>query len=204
MNKIKQVLQHDERDCGAACISIILQYYGKVVPLRKICTACGTDSEGTSGYGIVKGAQKFGLSCKGLMSPKKDKLEQIPLPAIFHINEHADHYAVDSKENIIVCPSFIGIKNGILGNLKNGFDEEKKILIENLYADKIEYCKKCWARYVCGGECFAVGFNNNGIFEKPVEAMCCLKKHLIQLSVYFWTRLRYEHEEIYKSCLEKY
>ena len=127
-----------------------------------------------------------------------------PLRLFYRCSAGINSFAVDSKENIIVCPSFIGIKDGILGNLKNGFDEEKKILIENLYADKIEYCKKCWARYVCGGECFAVGFNNNGIFEKPVEAMCCLKKHLIQLSVYFWTRLRYEHEEIYKSCLEKY
>lgn len=111
MNKIKQVLQHDESDCGAACISIILQYYGKVVPLRKIRTACGTDSEGTSGYGIVKGTQKFGLSCKGLMSPKKDKLEQIPLPAIFHINEHADHYVVIYK----ISKNFIFISDPAFG-----------------------------------------------------------------------------------------
>ena len=26
LSKIKQVLQHDETDCGAACLSIILQY----------------------------------------------------------------------------------------------------------------------------------------------------------------------------------
>lgn len=97
MSHIKQVLQHDETDCGAACLSIILQFYGKNVPLRKIRTVCGTDSEGTSGYGIIKGANKFGLSCKGLMSPKKDKISEIPLPAIFHINEHAEHYVVVYK-----------------------------------------------------------------------------------------------------------
>ena len=83
MPSIKKVLQHDETDCGAACISIILQYYGKTVPLRKIRSAAGTDSVGTSGFGIVKGAEKFGLSCKGLMSPNKDKIEDIPFPAIF-------------------------------------------------------------------------------------------------------------------------
>ena len=88
MPKIKKVLQHDETDCGAACLSIILQYYGKTVPLRRIRSAAGTDSVGTSGFGIVKGAEKFGLSCKGLMSPEKDKINTIPLPAIFHITHN--------------------------------------------------------------------------------------------------------------------
>lgn len=54
-------MQHDETDCGVACISIILQFYGKNVPLRKIREVCGTDSSGTSGYGIIKGAERFGL-----------------------------------------------------------------------------------------------------------------------------------------------
>ncbi len=97
MVRIKKVLQHDETDCGAACISIILQYYGKSVPLRRIRSAAGTDSVGTSGYGIVKGAEKFGLSCKGLMSPEKDKIHDIPLPSIFHIKQKFDHYVVVYK-----------------------------------------------------------------------------------------------------------
>ena len=99
MGKIKQVLQHDETDCGAACLSIILQYYGRIVPLRKIRIAAGTDKIGTSGYGIVKGAEQFGLSCKGLMASDKERIEEIPLPAIFHIKEHADHYIVVYKIN---------------------------------------------------------------------------------------------------------
>ena len=99
MLHIKKVLQHDETDCGAACISIVLQYYGKTVPIRKIRMVAGTDGVGTSGFGIVKGAEKFGLSCKGLMSPEKDKIGNIPLPAIFHIKENLDHYVVVYKVN---------------------------------------------------------------------------------------------------------
>ena len=99
MARIKKVLQHDENDCGAACLSIILNYYGKSVPIRRIRSAAGTDSLGTSGYGIVKGAERFGLSCKGLMSPEKDKIDEIPLPAIFHIKESLDHYVTVYKVN---------------------------------------------------------------------------------------------------------
>lgn len=96
MARIKKVLQHDETDCDAACISIILQYYGKSVPLRPIRSAAGTDSVGTSGYGIVKGAEKFGLSCKGLMSSEKDKIHDIPLP----FDDKYDVKCSDIEENI--------------------------------------------------------------------------------------------------------
>lgn len=113
MSKIKRVLQHDETDCGAACISIILKYYGKTVPLRRIRTACGTDSVGTSGYGIVKGTERFGLSSKGLMSPEKDKISDIPLPAIFHVREKVEHYVVVyriSKKYVFISDPADGLR----------------------------------------------------------------------------------------------
>ena len=104
MGNIKKVLQHDESDCGAACISIILQYYGRSVPLRKIREAAGTDSAGTSGHGIIQGAAAFGLSCKGFASPGKENLSGIVLPAIFHLKKKVsgcssavEHYVVVYK-----------------------------------------------------------------------------------------------------------
>lgn len=126
MPSIKKVLQHDETDCGAACISIILQYYGKTVPLRKIRSAAGTDSVGTSGFGIVKGAEKFGLSCKGLMSPNKDKIEDIPFPAIFHIKEHLDHYVVVYKVNrkfVFISDPAVGLRKIKRGDFLIGGQE---------------------------------------------------------------------------------
>lgn len=95
MKKVKPVLQHDETDCGAACISMILNYYGSHIPLRKIRAAAGTDKYGTSGFGIQKAAEQFGLSCQGFASPNKEDLENIPLPALFHLhNKSQDHYVV--------------------------------------------------------------------------------------------------------------
>lgn len=112
MGKIKKVLQHDETDCGAACISIVLQYFGKTVPLRRIRVASGTDSVGTSGLGIIKGAEKFGLSCKGLMSPSKDRIEEIPFPAVFHTREKAEHYVVVykvTKKHVFISDPAVGL-----------------------------------------------------------------------------------------------
>ena len=127
-----------------------------------------------------------------------------PFRLFYRCSAGINSFAVDAQENILICPAFIGKKQGIIGNIDNGFDLEKKKYLENLYADKITFCKNCWARYTCAGECFSVGFSDSGIFEKPTKAMCELNRYLIQLSIYFWTCLRYEHEEIYKSCIETY
>lgn len=127
-----------------------------------------------------------------------------PFRVYYRCSAGVSAFAVDSKENIIICPAFIGNKVGIIGNLTDGIELTKKRKLECLYADKISYCKNCWARYTCAGECFSVGYITNGKIEKPAYAMCELKKYLIQLSVWFWTCLRYEHPDIYISCLEKY
>ena len=93
--KVKAILQQGSSDCASACLATILDYYGKTVSLRKISSEAGTDGAGTSGYGIIKAAQKFGLSCTGIMISTKDKLSSLPLPAILHMRtEKLGHYVV--------------------------------------------------------------------------------------------------------------
>lgn len=104
MFKIKTILQQGESDCGCACIATILNYYGKSVSLRKIYEEAGTDKAGTSGLGLIKASQKFGMSCTGIMVSDKTKLESFPFPAIFHLKcENYEHYVVPYKikKNII-------------------------------------------------------------------------------------------------------
>ena len=69
--KLRLHLQHDESDCAAACLAMILDYYGREVSIRKLRTAAGTDKQGTSGYGITVCANQYGLSCKGFFDSNK-------------------------------------------------------------------------------------------------------------------------------------
>ena len=73
MSRIKQVLQHDETDCEPACVSIILQYYGKTVPLRKIRAVVGTDKIGTLVLEFPKLAKLLGLIMKVSWHLRKKK-----------------------------------------------------------------------------------------------------------------------------------
>lgn len=112
--------------------------------------------------------------------------------------------AVDSNGNILICPAFIREESLIIGNIRNGIDPDAQARLRGYYADNIPYCRDCWARYACGGECFAVGYSNNLELTKPVQSMCVLKKHLIMLSVYFWSSLKRQQPSIYQKVLKKY
>lgn len=111
--KLKIQMQHDETDCAAACIKMILSYYGKNTSLRKIRLLSGTDTKGTSGYGITVCAKENGLTCKGFSAPEKTMIKDIPFPAIFHIiRDGMEHYVVVSqikKEKVYILDPAIGL-----------------------------------------------------------------------------------------------
>ncbi|MBO5850421.1 MAG: hypothetical protein J6Q47_03980 [Paludibacteraceae bacterium] len=75
---------------------------------------------GTSGYGIQEGAKKFGLDCKGLFCSEKEKVTEIPLPAILHFNKDgSEHYVVIYK----VKKDFVYISDPAKGLRKIKKDE---------------------------------------------------------------------------------
>lgn len=107
MPKIKPILQKYDFDCGCACIATILDYYGKSVSLKKIYEAAGTDNAGTSGVGIVKASQKYGLSCTGIFVNDKEKIASMPFPFIVQFkSDEYEHYVVPykvSKGRVYYC-----------------------------------------------------------------------------------------------------
>ncbi len=95
MKRFVLVKQHDETDCGAACLATVAKYYGKKVSISRIRYYAGTDVKGTSGLGIVKGAEYLGFSCRGMISEAKAIPDSVPYPVIAHVKkDFIDHYVV--------------------------------------------------------------------------------------------------------------
>lgn len=113
MRRIVLVKQHDETDCGAACLATVAKYYGKKVSISRIRYYAGTDVKGTSGLGIVKGAEYLGFSCRGMISEKKTISDSVPYPVIAHVKKDVlDHYVVvygKKRGKIIVADPDDGI-----------------------------------------------------------------------------------------------
>lgn len=124
--RLHLIKQHDEKDCGAACLSMLLQYNGKKVPLAAVREAIQVDQYGASMYGVLDGAEKFGLSGQAFEGTADAFINsvtsgEIPLPAIARIinREIYEHYVIVSK----VARGNIIIFDPDMGKRKMSYDE---------------------------------------------------------------------------------
>ena len=86
---MKIVLQHDECDCGAACLAMISGSYGLRLPISKCRKLTKTSRSGTNLLGIVNGAEEIGLKADALSGEPDELLDgirkkEITLPFIAH------------------------------------------------------------------------------------------------------------------------
>lgn len=102
--KVRYIRQHDEKDCGAACLSMIADYYKFKVPLAKFRELVKVDNEGTSIFGVIDGASKIGMKADALQGSISEFVDgvrnnELNLPAIAHIVTERGffHYVVVYK-----------------------------------------------------------------------------------------------------------
>lgn len=102
--RVPLIKQHEAKDCGAACLSMILKYYGKKIPFATVSEAIKVDRQGANLFGLNDGAKQFGLNATILEGTAQDFIQevcsdQIKLPAIVRIvNRYAmEHYIVVTK-----------------------------------------------------------------------------------------------------------
>lgn len=111
LKKYVCIKQHDERDCGVACLATISKQYGLKVPLSKLREVAGTDKQGTNVLGLLKAAEEIGFTAKAVKGDTTAFFQDFPLPAIAHclIDNQLLHYIVihkiTEKQVIIADPA---------------------------------------------------------------------------------------------------
>lgn len=96
----KIIYQQDEKDCGVACIAMILKHYGTEITIQRLRELSGTDLDGTSAFGIKKTFEKLGFDAPAFKAGDETWQEKdIPLPLIAHIisEQKYQHYVVVYK-----------------------------------------------------------------------------------------------------------
>lgn len=82
--RLEHVQQLEAADCGAACLAMVLRYYGRDVALDEVRDATGADQNGVSALGILRAARSYGLRGRGVKIEDREELELVPRGSILH------------------------------------------------------------------------------------------------------------------------
>ena len=98
MGRLYCVRQRDATDCGPACLATVCRQHGSKQALGRIRVMAGTDTMGTSAFGLVKAAEALGFSARGVRATVETLLtsDNLVLPAIAHVTseEGLPHFVV--------------------------------------------------------------------------------------------------------------
>ncbi len=90
--KVPVIMQLEALECGAACLDMILAYYGKWIPLEKVRKDCGVSRDGSNANHIRLAAINYGMNAEGYkVEPEYLEREGI-FPCILFWN--ANHFVV--------------------------------------------------------------------------------------------------------------
>lgn len=83
--RVPPVLQLTAVECGAACLAMILGYYGRQTRVAEIRDGYGIGRDGLSALDIVKAARNYGMRVRAIsLRGQIDEFRFVSLPAIVH------------------------------------------------------------------------------------------------------------------------
>jgi bacteriocin ABC transporter, ATP-binding/permease protein, putative len=122
-------LQHDQSDCGVACLLSILRLYGGEETLERLRELSGTNREGTTLLGLYQCAQALGFEAEGCEADINALItHNQPLILHVHLKEGQEHY--------IVCYGYQQDKF-LVGDPAKGISEISPEEIEAIWQTKI-------------------------------------------------------------------
>jgi len=105
-------IQHDQMDCGPACLKIVSKYYSKTFSLKFLRDRCYITREGVSLFDIGRAAEDIGFRTLAIKIHFDDLQNKMPMPIIVHWKQK--HFVVVykiTKKRIYVSDPAQGLIN---------------------------------------------------------------------------------------------
>src|SRR5581483_2442751 len=81
--RLPALMQMDATECGAACLAMLLNYYGRKTSVSEVRQRCGSGRDGLTARTLVTVARAYGLRTRAISLPQGD-FRFVTLPAIVH------------------------------------------------------------------------------------------------------------------------
>ncbi|WP_231496662.1 peptidase domain-containing ABC transporter [Rhodococcus sp. UNC363MFTsu5.1] len=118
MTRIVPVAQNGMSDCGAACLTMILRYFGSHRTAAEVGEELGAGRDGLTALALVQAARGYGLGVRALGGPAQIVLSgEVTLPAVVHWR--GDHFVVVER----VGPTWVHIVDPARGRRRIRHDE---------------------------------------------------------------------------------
>jgi len=117
----------------------------------------------------------------------------IPQPITRFCGVAGSYLGVASDGRVYPCFRHLGLKDYHLGDVSRGIDDQKRVRFlkaEAADVDQRPICDTCWARYLCGGGCYADSVVYGPDKRKPREDHCPFWRAEIDAAIRFYDRLR--------------
>ena len=119
-------------------------------------------------------------------------------PNCYRCGAGKDRFSFTANGDIYPCDNFVGIEKFKLGNIytNNRIDTGEYY---NCHTDRSDVCKKCWAKYLCSGDCYFNSYIRTGSMIVPDSCMCEFFKKLSEMVIKFVAEMEIEDFEQYKK-----
>lgn len=90
--RVPTILQMENTECGAACLAMVLAYYGRWVPLERLRVDTGVGRDGAKASSLLKAARAYGMKGVGYACSEQRLRKDVRMPCILFWNER--HFVV--------------------------------------------------------------------------------------------------------------
>ena len=101
-------------------------------------------------------------------------------------------FVVATDGGVYPCRSLVGLQEYRLGDVWAGIDRARHEPWFHLAVEEREDCRDCWARYLCGGGCYAQAAIACGSPARPNPVECRYTRGLMELTMELIARLEME------------
>lgn len=126
-------------------------------------------------------------------------------PKLYACGAFRSYLGASSDGELYPCHRFVGHDEFHLGNVDGGLKSEmQKKFLRNAWIENMPKCKKCWARYLCGGSCYHDSLVATGDIYKPNPDYCKFQKRIIELAMYINHKFTVDREKTLEEMIKIY
>lgn len=105
--------------------------------------------------------------------------------------------SISKSGKVYPCQRFVGNDNYIIGDSQKIDNNARKLFVLPQIKTS-EVCSKCWARYLCGGNCYQENLEMTGSISNPYNSTCEIIKKNIETSIYIYDNMDKNDREFFK------